>query len=190
MATAVLESLPPAYASGLGRALEDAGHKLTDDLLAADVFIVGMRSIESCERIDDLVRANSRVICLLEPFDSETIAHALYHKVAPADWNAPPLEAVAVVEAALRDEVVLPAAFADGLATLGSHPHAGARRLTEEEVNWLRDLAAGATVVHIADHYGYSERAMFRRLHDLYARLGASGRAQALVAAQRLRVLE
>ena len=190
MATAVLESLPPSYASGLGRALEAAGHVQVEDPAAADVFIVRMRSIESCERIDYLVRMNRRVVCLLEPFENDTIAHALYHKAAPGNWDAAPSETVSVMEAALKDTVVLPAALADELATIGTHPHSGVSPLTDEEVSWLKDLSRGATVVHIAAHYGYSERAMFRRLHDLYARLGVSGRSQALVAAQRFRVLE
>jgi len=44
----------------------------------------------------------------------------------------------------------------------------------QEEAEWLDALARGATVVSLADDYGYSERVMFRRLRDLYERLGAS----------------
>jgi DNA-binding NarL/FixJ family response regulator len=58
--------------------------------------------------------------------------------------------------------------------------------VTEQEVGWLGDLAAGETVARIADEAGYSERAMFRRLREVYERLGVTSRAEAIVVAERL----
>jgi DNA-binding NarL/FixJ family response regulator len=58
--------------------------------------------------------------------------------------------------------------------------------VTEEEVGWLADLAAGETVARIAHETGYSERAMFRRLREVYERLGVTSRTEAIVAAERL----
>jgi DNA-binding CsgD family transcriptional regulator len=57
-------------------------------------------------------------------------------------------------------------------------------------VAWIVELSRGSTVVALAERYGYSERVMFRRLGEVYARLGAMNRAEALVAAERFGLLE
>ena len=56
--------------------------------------------------------------------------------------------------------------------------------LEERESAWLRRLAGGLTVAQIAEAAGYSERMMFRLLRDLYAKLGVSGRTEALLCAR------
>jgi DNA-binding NarL/FixJ family response regulator len=53
-----------------------------------------------------------------------------------------------------------------------------------EERRWLRALSAGTTVNRLAAEVGYSERMMFRLLRELYTRIGAQGRTDALVTAQ------
>lgn len=56
--------------------------------------------------------------------------------------------------------------------------------LSATDVQWLRDLANGVSVGRLADRAGYSERMMFRRLRDLYGRVGAGSRAEALFVAK------
>lgn len=55
---------------------------------------------------------------------------------------------------------------------------------TDEEIRWLRELATGSTVTAVASTVQYSERALYRRLKDLYAKLGVANRTQALVLAR------
>lgn len=55
---------------------------------------------------------------------------------------------------------------------------------TADERRWLRELAAGTNVGRLAQQAGYSERMMFRMLKDLYRRLGADTRTQALMQAR------
>jgi DNA-binding NarL/FixJ family response regulator len=62
--------------------------------------------------------------------------------------------------------------------------------VTGEDVDWLLALSRGQTVVELADDVGYSERSMFRKLHELYERLGVTNRSAALLEAQRLGLLE
>ena len=58
------------------------------------------------------------------------------------------------------------------------------------EAGWLRQLAAGVPVCDIADSVGYSEREMFRMLHDLYVRIGVRNRTEAIIWATRHGLLD
>ncbi|MET8202403.1 DNA-binding response regulator [Micromonospora taraxaci] len=51
------------------------------------------------------------------------------------------------------------------------------------KIGWLRALASGTTVSQLAVHAGYSERAMYRLLRDLYQDLGVGNRVEALILA-------
>jgi DNA-binding NarL/FixJ family response regulator len=62
--------------------------------------------------------------------------------------------------------------------------------LTDVEQAWLRRLAAGGTVAGLARGCGYSEREMYRRLSDMYSRLGARTRTEALLLAERFGLLD
>ena len=57
-------------------------------------------------------------------------------------------------------------------------------------MDWLRALAAGATVHQLAERIGYSEREMYRLLRAVYDRLGVPNRTQALVWATRQGILD
>src|SRR4030042_3857 len=103
------------------------------------------------------------------------------HRVAEED-DAPELVLVALRVAADGGRL----GAAGGRPGHGGDPHAERPRVDEEETEWLEELAQGSTVVSLADAYGYSERVMFRRLHDLYGRLGAANRSEALINAGRL----
>lgn len=106
-----------------------------------------------------------------------------------ADWDEQPENIVAVLSAALESSYLIPHDIGAYLArgrVAGAHPP----HLSDEELQWLRALADGSTVTKLADDVGYSERAMFRKLHDLYVRLGVKSRSEALVAAQRMGLLD
>lgn len=59
------------------------------------------------------------------------------------------------------------------------------RIVSDEEVSWLRSMAGGVTVAELAERSGYSERAMFRNLRNLYLRIEARNRTEALIWASR-----
>jgi DNA-binding NarL/FixJ family response regulator len=88
---------------------------------------------------------------------------------------------VEVVGAALDRRTVLPTDVARSLARGGQDDEG----IEEEQAGWLRALARGATVEDLAESVGYSERAMYRQLRQLYERLGASNRTEALLQALR-----
>ncbi len=55
--------------------------------------------------------------------------------------------------------------------------------LTDQEADWLGQLASGIRTLDIARESGYSERSLYRALADLYKRLGVRNRQEALTLA-------
>jgi len=178
-----------AYRRGLEEAFVGAGHRVAAEEEAADLVLVSWRGAADCSRLETW-SARARVLALVAPGDAETVAHALHHgAVAVVEWRAETARIVEVAEAAARGDMLLPSETARGLPETGGDPHAERPFVDEEEAEWLEALARGATVVGLADDYGYSERVMFRRLRDLYERLGASNRSEALINAVRFGLL-
>lgn len=94
---------------------------------------------------------------------------------------------VEVVRAASLGTTLLPADVARALC----RPQSGPRpELSAREREWLCRLADSTTVSSLARGSGYSEREMYRLLAGLYARLGASGRTEALLLAERWGLLD
>lgn len=56
-------------------------------------------------------------------------------------------------------------------------------RIPDERIQWLRDLASGGTVASLAAKAGYSERAMYRLLNNIYSQMGVKNRTEALIKA-------
>ena len=178
-----------AYRHGLEEAFARAGHRVAGDEEAADLVLVSWRSASDCSRLEEWAE-RSRVLALVAPGDPETVAHALHHgAVAVVEWRAETGRIVEVAEAASRGDALIPSDTARALPLAGGDPHADRPFVDEEEADWLDALARGATVVGLADDYGYSERVMFRRMRDLYERLGASNRSEALINAVRFGLL-
>ena len=95
-----------------------------------------------------------------------------------------PLEDVLdVVRAACRQRSLVPVAVLRDL--VGNRGAQQPPPLTGREREWLRRLAGGTTVAALARGSGCSEREMYRLLGDLYGRLGAAGRTEALLLADR-----
>jgi DNA-binding NarL/FixJ family response regulator len=128
-------------------------------------------------------RADTMVIAVLA--DAKTSSHIeaiLGGAIAAITRDALPETVRKVFNAVIAGKSILPVEVIRGLTTSKSSkqeewmpsPH---------EVGWLRQLALGTTVAQLADRAGYSERAMFRLLRDLYIRIGARNRTEALIRA-------
>jgi len=92
---------------------------------------------------------------------------------------------VEVVRAAVQRQTLLPASVSRALASGRPAATASTSPLGEEERSWLRELASGVSVEDLAWRLGYSRRTMYRRLSNVYRRLGASRREGALLTAVR-----
>ena len=154
-------------------------------------MLATLRQPDGCDLVERLASAGVVVVALLPDPTPEEHAHAFAHRAAgTVDWNADPEDIVAALAAALEGMTRLPVEVARSLAAEWPSMHALRPEVNAEEVDWLASLAAGTTVTRLAEDTGYSERVMFRRLHDLYGRLGVTGRAEAIVAAERLGFLD
>ncbi len=191
---AVVLEAATAYRRGLIPALADAGFDVeaVSDVVGRHLILAPLRSRDDCSALEELVdEADSVVVALVDPTEPDAYAHALSHGAAGAvAWDGDPEYIAAVARAAVDGVVMLPAEAAAALARRGAEFHRDRPLLDPTEVAWIVELSRGSTVVSLAERYGYSERAMFRRLGDLYGRLGAMNRAEALVAAERFGLLE
>jgi DNA-binding NarL/FixJ family response regulator len=192
--TAVILEQASAYRRGLRPALEAAGLTVADARPGSGrwVALAPLRAGPDCEALERLVAdAEAVVVALVAGGEADGIAHALQHGAdGAARWDADPEEIARVAVSAVEGFALVPAPAAAALARRGPDWHRDRPPLDATELAWLVDLSRGASVVQLAERYGYSERAMFRRLGEVYGRLGASNRAEALVAAQRLGLLD
>lgn len=90
----------------------------------------------------------------------------------------------AVFQAAVEGSTLLPTDVVRALAGHDTERSPVTEHPSTRETGWLRDLANGVSVGRIAENAGYSERMMFRLLRDLYTRLGARNRTEALMLAR------
>ena len=174
----------PSSRRGLEGALTEAGLEISNDSPDA---IVALFEDEACEGLVTAVSTGAIVVAVVSAPDARRAAHASRHgAVSIADGDADPTAIARVVTEALGGRASVPVDVLRDLAADWPDPHGPPPRISEEEIGWLTALARGVTVARLADESGYSERAMFRRLHDLYARLGVRNRSEAISEAARL----
>jgi DNA-binding NarL/FixJ family response regulator len=97
-------------------------------------------------------------------------------------WDSKPDDIIAVVRAAIDGQTLLPTRIVRSLAEWSVESPADGT-LCEDEVRWLRAIARGTSVVRLARNEGYSQREIFRRLADLYGRMGVRNRHEAIALA-------
>jgi DNA-binding NarL/FixJ family response regulator len=129
-------------------------------------------------------REGINVIAALDPFTELAAAQALRAGAANVvARHAHPAVFRRVLAETLADVITLPRSI---LRTATATPRLNRDRavISETELAWLRTLASGSSVYSLAQSATYSERMMYRKLRELYARLGVAGRTQALMLAR------
>ena len=91
-------------------------------------------------------------------------------------------ELIEVVRLAMRGTTLMPTELAHQIMTTVrvAPPECP---VSARETDWIRSLAHGRTVTKLAQDSGYSEREMYRILHQTYGRMGVRNRTEALVRA-------
>lgn len=122
------------------------------------------------------------VVAVSDQVDISTFAHLIRSGATALVGESEPAEDLhQVIMAALGGRVCISLDVAHRLAALVPNEEDWARWVSETEVEWLRAMASGQTVLDLAEEVGYSERAMFRYLKTMYARIGARNRTEALL---------
>jgi DNA-binding NarL/FixJ family response regulator len=109
---------------------------------------------------------------------------------AAALYSSAPEMIVAVLRAALDGDTRLPAPIAQAIAAGRGVDESAGSCVSPREAEWLRILAQGAHVVELARQAGYSERAMYRLLGQLFERMRVANRHEAILQADRWGLLE
>jgi DNA-binding NarL/FixJ family response regulator len=91
-------------------------------------------------------------------------------------------ELIDVLRMALRGVTAMPTHLAQEIVTT-ARVAPNDCPVSQREAAWIRVLAHGGTVTKLARESGYSEREMYRILHQIYDRMGVHNRTEALVRA-------
>jgi DNA-binding NarL/FixJ family response regulator len=182
----------PAYRRGLELALSEAGYKVEhpSDMerwaegTGTRALVATCRSSGEARRLA-LMRArgpDAVAVALLREDSPVAYREVLETGVESAVARDASLDCIVeVVGAAIDRRTVLPTHVARTLAR-GEEQN---DTIDAQHADWLRALARGTTIEDLAESVGYSERAMYRQLRQLYERLGARSRTDALLQALR-----
>jgi DNA-binding NarL/FixJ family response regulator len=194
MRIAVLDPLP-VFRRGLMAVLGDSSFEVRspDDLLTwireerRPFVLITLLSSDDWALLARLreARPDTTVIAVLADASLYSHVHAILSgAVAAVPRDALPETLRKVFEAAVAGESLLPVEVVRALTSSQPVQEKDESTPSPEEIGWLRELAFGTTVAQVADQAGYSERAMFRLLRELYRRVGARNRTEALMRAQ------
>ena len=183
----------PSFRLGMAQALHDEGFPLVelpenDGGIPAEVGLL-LLSIRSSADWALLSRLGTRrlelqVVALLDAPSATNYRTALRLGATSAmPRDVEPSSVVTVVRALTAGEALVPAAVALAVIDATDGNGNGSWPISDQEIRWLRCLAEGMPVAHLALEEGYSVRSMYRRLARAYRRLGAPNRMQALVRA-------
>lgn len=136
-----------------------------------------------------LSRGDLPVVALLEDPCIEGYRSALRAGAsAVSERGGDSEQVVRTLQATLEGTCPLPLRVAHALAATGGPCEQ--ELLSPTELEWIKTLAKGVTVHRIAQSVGYSERELFRMLHDLYERMGVENRSEAIAQAARWGLLD
>lgn len=185
----------PVFRRGLASVLAGANYSLEEpaDLVAwtADqdrrAVLMTVGGPEDMETLGRLGKLEPRpvIVTLLDEAGVEASVRVLTAgAVAVAPRCADPAEIRRVLDAAVCGRSCVPSAVLAALVErYGVLEESDG--LSERDISWLRALSRGATIAQLADTMGYSERAMYRLLRDLYRRMNVANRAEAVLRASR-----
>ena len=188
---AVVDPLP-MFRHGITQMLGHAAYEAedTEDLLAwvhDEPPRIVLLTLHSAEEWALLTRIRERspeiiIVAMLPDAATENYVRAILSgasAVLPRD--ASPEFVRRAFEEAVNGRCVLPIEVVQALPSSGLPQQDGGPEPSPQELRWLRQLAGGATIARLANEAGYSERAMFRLLGQLYRRMGVRNRTEALL---------
>jgi DNA-binding NarL/FixJ family response regulator len=130
------------------------------------------------------IAANLLLIALLTETGADAYVRAVNSGAIAAVPRSAPTDAIMeVLVTAMKGKSVLPVEVVRALAA-DVHDRSPTE-LSSREISWLQALSQGITVARLGEQAGYSERAMYRLLRQLYRRIEVSNRIEAISKASR-----
>jgi DNA-binding NarL/FixJ family response regulator len=184
----------PLFCGGLLALLDAAGFdgEMPEDLLSwtcndgMKILLITLAAPEDWELLTTLKPGQSGlavVAVLADPSLASHVRAVNAGAVTAIPRCAPPSLVQRAIEAAVDGRSLLPADVVSAVTAGVPNGEVGSSSPSEKEINWLRQLAEGSSVADLAERAGYSERMMFRLLHDVYVKLRAPNRTAALIKA-------
>lgn len=169
--------------AGDGAEALDLIDRFAPDVVALDIGMPGMDGVRTCQALRE--REHAPRILVLTGQDKEVYVRALRELGVHGYLlkSAGPEELVAAIRAVYAGQTV----FSSSIARYMDDAQAGAEpRLTRKEREILVAIAQGLKNQEIAQEQSISLNTVEFHMRNLFAKLGASSRADALVRAQRL----
>lgn len=193
MRMAVVDPLP-IFRRGIRSLLADAGLSVEEPDNLLHWILRGERSavLMTLQTAEDwaLLRqaatmaSNLLLIALLTDTGADAYVKAINSGAIAAVPRSAPAEAIIeVLVTAMKGKSILPIEVVRALAA-DFHDRSPSE-LSGLEIGWLRALSQGITVARLGEQTGYSERAMYRLLRQLYRRMEVSNRIEAISKASR-----
>jgi len=176
----------PAYRFGVASGLVRAGFAVREAACyanATDRWDICLLTVGSADEHETLAAARTSgaptVALLPAPRPGDYQMALRFGAAGAVAQDAAVQEIIDVIDAALRGAVLLPLEVARALAD-GSVPIPETIELDDQVADWLRALSQGVPISTIARTAGYSERQMYRQMQQLYRRIGARNRGEAI----------
>lgn len=126
------------------------------------------------------------VIALVRCDDATSEIRALHAGAAAVEtWDVDATTLGLIVDLVAGNQAVVPKSLVPRLAAARQEA-----LVTDDEMQWLASLASGTTVAELAARFAYSEREMYRRLSDMYRRIGARDKVHALLIAVKMGLID
>ena len=181
------------FRRGLRVGLEEAGFPVEEsqDLVAwarlggERAAIVTTSGADELARVTQARTINPEVgaVVITETPTARSYAEALKAGAASCISRSSSFEElIDVLRMALRGITAMPTHLARDIVT-AARVAPNECPVSPREAGWIRTLAHGGTVTKLARDSGYSEREMYRILHQIYDRMGVHNRTEALVRA-------
>lgn len=198
LTVAVVEELP-ALRRGLAALLAEQGIDVVEPtdpaVWAAEhprpVVLIGARSLEQLRALTLLVASQPglAVVAVVAEVTEVTARTALVAGASGViSHDAEGAELADALRLAARNVCNLAVPMVRGWAASGE-PLEPPVALGRDDLEIMRRLAEGKTVVQIAHDLSFAERSLHRRLAELYKRMGVENRQQAIAAATRWALL-
>lgn len=175
-------------AAGITNVLADAGWSVrpgeagtSDDSQVVVVFVRSGRGIIEIREIRRFYSDGS-IVAVTDNTEADLTAELVAAGATTVlNWDSSPEILKSAMELALHQISAIATPALRFIATSGAQVVG----ITDAERRWLEELEGGITVSKLAPIAGYSERSLYRQLNQLYHRLGASNREEAVAEARR-----